>query len=1100
MKEVLKTYLANHSTQSLIKELQKPKAKAVLRSCVGSSFAFTVASVDSVLRNKNHLLIAESMQEAAYLTNDLEELLQDEKEDYTTKHVVFYPTLYTKQGGKEKINIDNSILRLQVLNRLNRGEKLIVVTYSESIEEKVVKKDFLKNRQIFLRKKEELDVENLIAQLDDYGFEYVDFVVSGGQYALRGSIIDVFSFDRQLPYRIELNGDEIESIRSFDIATQMSIEEKESLLIIPNLEKENETEKVSLFSYFDKDTLIWTKNLPVALENIAEVYEAKTMQETYLTRKEIVESISKYSTIEIGLVFQKEQDTDFEFYTSLQPSFNQDFSLFADKLEELSLQGYDNMFFVRDDKQKQRIENIISEYKQRDKILKVRYLDFSLSSGFIDNENKRSYFTDHQLFNRYNRYHIQNNTDKRESLTIDELINLKPGDYVVHMDYGVGKFSGLEKLTNNGKVQEAIRLIYKNNDILYVSIHSLHKISRYTSSDGIEPKLNRLGSSAWQTLKEKTKKKVKDIAKDLIKLYAQRKASKGFAFSADSYLQNELEASFMYEDTPDQYKAVKAVKKDMELSFPMDRLVCGDVGFGKTEVAIRASFKAVNDSKQVAVLVPTTILAFQHYKTFSERLKNMPCRVDYLNRFRTAKEKTQILKDLKEGRIDILVGTHAMVSKNVEFKDLGLLIIDEEQKFGVSVKEKIKQLKVNIDTLTLTATPIPRTLQFSLMGARDLSVINTPPPNRQPISTQIVNGLDEDILRKAIVNELNRGGQVFFVHNRIQNLENIRTLLNKLVPQARIVVGHGQMDGKELEKIMMDFINEQYDILLSTTIIENGLDIPNVNTIFINDAQNYGLSDLHQLRGRVGRSNKKSYCYLIIPSENILTEQAYKRLQAISEFSSIGSGFALSMRDLDIRGAGNILGAEQSGFISDIGYDTYNKILQEAMEELKENDYAYLYKEEKKDFVKECLVETDMEVLIPDNYISNVTERFKIYKELDSMSEEEDLQRLTKELRDRFGKIPQQTLDLFDIVRIRKMAKLLAVENLKLKRSKAQLTFVKNKESKFYYSDKFQRIILFANQFPTRCLIKEENQTLTLVVNDIKSVSQAKKMFEYLLK
>lgn len=1100
MKEVLKTYLANHSTQSLIKELQKPKAKAVLRSCVGSAFAFTVASVDSVLRNKNHLLIAESMQEAAYLTNDLEELLQDEKEDYTTKHVVFYPALYTKQGGKEKINIDNSILRLQVLNRLNRGEKLIVVTYSESIEEKVVKKDFLKNRQIFLRKKEELDVENLIAQLDDYGFEYVDFVVAGGQYALRGSIIDVFSFDRQLPYRIELNGDEIESIRSFDIATQMSIEEKESLLIIPNLEEENEAEKVSLFSYFDKDSLIWTKNLPVALENTAELYEAKTMQETYLTRKEIVESISKYSTIEIGLVFQKEQDTDFEFYTSLQPSFNQDFSLFADKLEELSLQGYDNMFFVRDDKQKQRIENIINEYKQRDKILKVRYLDFSLSSGFIDNENKRSYFTDHQLFNRYNRYHIQNNTDKRESLTIDELINLKPGDYVVHMDYGVGKFSGLEKLTNNGKVQEAIRLIYKNNDILYVSIHSLHKISRYTSSDGTEPKLNRLGSSAWQTLKEKTKKKVKDIAKDLIKLYAQRKASKGFAFSADSYLQNELEASFMYEDTPDQYKAVKAVKRDMELSFPMDRLVCGDVGFGKTEVAIRASFKAVNDSKQVAVLVPTTILAFQHYKTFSERLKNMPCRVDYLNRFRTAKEKTQILKDLKEGRIDILVGTHAMVSKNVEFKDLGLLIIDEEQKFGVSVKEKIKQLKVNIDTLTLTATPIPRTLQFSLMGARDLSVINTPPPNRQPISTQIVNGLDEDILRKAIVNELNRGGQVFFVHNRIQNLENIRTLLNKLVPQARIVVGHGQMDGKELEKIMMDFINEQYDILLSTTIIENGLDIPNVNTIFINDAQNYGLSDLHQLRGRVGRSNKKSYCYLIIPSENILTEQAYKRLQAISEFSSIGSGFALSMRDLDIRGAGNILGAEQSGFISDIGYDTYNKILQEAMEELKENDYAYLYKEEKKDFVKECLVETDMEVLIPDNYISNVTERFKIYKELDSMSEEEDLQRLTKELRDRFGKIPQQTLDLFDIVRIRKMAKLLAVENLKLKRSKAQLIFVKNKESKFYSSDKFQRIILFANQFPTRCLIKEENQTLTLVVNDIKSVSQAKKMFEYLLK
>lgn len=1098
MKEVVKTYLANHSTELLIKELQKPKAKVVLRSCVGSAFAFAVASVGTALKNKNHLLIVESMQEAAYLANDLEELLQDEKEDYSSKHIVFYPTLYTKQSHKEKINIDNSILRLQVLNRLNKGEKLIVVAYPESVGEKVVKKNSLKNRQILLRKKEELDVENLIAQLDDYGFEYVDFVVEGGQYALRGSIIDVFSFDRQLPYRIELDGEKIESIRSFDIATQMSMEEKENLLIIPNLEEKEDEEKVSLFSYFDKDTLIWTKNLPVALENIAEVYEAKSMKETFLIRKEVVESISEFSTIESGLVFQKEKSTVFDFYTSLQPSFKQDFSLFADKLEELSLQGYDNMFFVRDDKQKQRIENIINEYKQRDKILKVRYLDFSLSSGFIDNENKRSYFTDHQLFNRYNRYHIQNNTDKRESLTIDELINLKPGDYVVHMDYGVGKFSGLEKLTNNGKVQEAIRLIYKNNDILYVSIHSLHKISRYTSSDATEPKLNRLGSSAWQTLKDRTKKKVKDIAKDLIKLYAQRKASKGFAFSADSYLQNELEASFIYEDTPDQYKAVRAVKKDMELSFPMDRLVCGDVGFGKTEVAIRAAFKAVNDSKQVAVLVPTTILAFQHYKTFSERLKNMPCRVDYLNRFRTSKEKTQILKDLKDGRIDILVGTHAMVSKNVEFKDLGLLIIDEEQKFGVSVKEKIKQLKVNVDTLTLTATPIPRTLQFSLMGARDLSVINTAPPNRQPISTQIVSGLDEDVLRKAIVNELNRGGQVFFVHNRIQNLENIRSFLNKLVPQARIAVGHGQMDGKELEKIMMDFINEQYDILLSTTIIENGLDIPNVNTILINDAQNYGLSDLHQLRGRVGRSNKKAYCYLIIPSENILTEQAYKRLQAISEFSSIGSGFALSMRDLDIRGAGNILGAEQSGFITDIGYDTYNKILQEAMEELKENDYAYLYPKENKDFVKECLVETDMEVLIPDNYISNVTERFKIYKELDSISEEEDLQRLTKELRDRFGKIPQQTLELFDVVRIRKMAKLLAVENLKLKKGKAQLTFVKDKESKFYSSEKFQRIILFANQFPARCLLKEENQSLMLIVNDIKTVSQAKKMFEYL--
>ncbi|MDO5760020.1 MAG: transcription-repair coupling factor [Bacteroidota bacterium] len=1099
MREVLETYLKNPNITLLAKELEDPRVKILLNSCVGSCFAFVVASLDILLKNRTHLLIAESMQEAAYLANDLEELLQDEKEDYTKKHILFYPSLSTKQKGVKEENSDNSILRLQVLNRLSKGEKLIVVAYPESIEEKVVEPTSLRTKEIRLQKGENLDLEKLIADLDDYGFEYTDFVVEGGQYALRGGIIDIFSFAYTEPYRIELNGDRIESIRTFDIATQISIEEKDSFLILPDLEHD-EKKKISLFSYFDKDSIVWAKNLTVALESCSKKYESLQMQKNYLTRDEVIESISSFAMVETGLAFQKSHTLSLDFYTDMQPSFNQDFSLFADKLEELSLQGYDNVFFVRDDKQKQRIQNIITEYKNKEKILRVRYFDFSISAGFIDNDNKKSYLTDHQLFNRYNRYRIKNNVDKKESLTIDELINLKPGDYVTHMDYGVGKFSGLEKLNNNGKIQEAIRLIYKNNDILYVSIHSLHKISRYTSSDGIEPKLNKLGSSAWQTLKEKTKKKVKDIAKDLIKLYAQRKASKGFAFSSDSYLQNELEASFIYEDTPDQYKAVKAVKKDMELSYPMDRLICGDVGFGKTEVAVRAAFKAVNDSKQVAVLVPTTILAFQHYKTFSERLKNMPCHVDYLNRFRSSKEKTQILKDLKNGRIDIIIGTHAIVSKNIEFKDLGLLIIDEEQKFGVSVKEKIKQMKVNVDTLTLTATPIPRTLQFSLMGARDLSVINTAPPNRQPITTQIVNGLDQDILRKAIVNELNRGGQVFFVHNRIQNLENIRTLLNKLVPQARIAIGHGQMEGKVLEQIMMDFINEQYDILLSTTIVENGLDIPNANTIIINDAQNYGLSDLHQLRGRVGRSNKKAYCYLVVPSENILTQQAYKRLQAISEFSSIGSGFALSMRDLDIRGAGNILGAEQSGFISDIGYDTYNKILQEAMEELKENDYAYLYQQEKRDFVKDCLVETDMEVLIPDNYISNVTERFKIYKELDSMNEEEDLQRLERELRDRFGKIPQQTLDLFDIVRIRKMAKLLAVENLKLKKEKAQLIFVRNKNSEFYSSEKFQRIILFANQFPTRCLLKEENQSLILIVKDIKSVGQAKKMFEYLLK
>ncbi len=1130
MKKVVETYIKSKTIQALAEEIKKDNANIFLNSCVGSAFAFVVSSIDTILNHKTHLVIMETKEEAAYFCNDLETLLDDEQGDYSTKHVVFYPAATDKQ----KRSNDSTALKLQVLNRLNKEENLIVVSYPEAIEERVVQKQALDERKIVLKQGQKLSIDDLISELDDYGFECVDFVVDSGQYAIRGGILDVYSFADQLPYRIEMNGDSVESLRTFDIASQLSIEEKESFIIIPNLQQiqlEISNEKLenwggfkedsqiiarnfgleSLFSYLKSDTVIWTRNLSICLEKVSTSFEASQMKDNYLTRGELTDSISKFSLIQTGLYFGNKGNKTFYFSTSLQPSFNLDFSLFADKLEDLSLQGYDNMFFVRDEKQRQRIENIIKEYESDGKIIKVRFLDYSISAGFTDNELKQSLFTDHQLFNRYNRYHIQDNVDKRESITIDELINLKPGDYVTHIDYGVGKFSGLEKLNNNGREQEAIRLIYKNNDILYVSIHSLHKISRYTSNEGTEPKLNRLGSSTWQTLKERTKKKVKDIAKDLIKLYAQRKASKGFAFSVDSYLQNTLEASFIYEDTPDQYKATKAVKRDMEQDYPMDRLVCGDVGFGKTEVAIRAAFKAVNDSKQVAVLVPTTILAFQHYKTFSERLKNMPCKVDYLNRFRSSKEKKEILQNLKSGKIDILIGTHAIVSKNVEFKDLGLLIIDEEQKFGVSIKEKLKQMKVNVDTLTLTATPIPRTLQFSLMGARDLSVINTPPPNRQPITTEIIsigfNDKNDSLsrkgtelsgsqmqIKKAIVNELNRGGQVFFVHNRVQSLENVYSLIKKLVPQARIAIGHGQMDGKELEKIMMDFINEEYDILLSTTIVENGLDIPNVNTIIINEAQNYGLSDLHQLRGRVGRSNKKAYCYLLIPSEEILTDQAYKRLQAICEFSSIGSGFALSMRDLDIRGAGNILGAEQSGFISDIGYDTYNKILLEAIEELRESDFSSLYPQQEKDYVKECIIETDLEVLIPDKYISNITERFKIYKELDSFSTEEELISLQKELRDRFGKIPQQTLDLFDIVRIRKMAKDMAVEKLVLKRDKAQLTFVRNKESKFYASEKFQHVLLFANQFANRCLLKEENDSLTLVIKDVKTVSQAKQI------
>ncbi|MCF0210200.1 MAG: transcription-repair coupling factor [Bacteroidales bacterium] len=1125
MKRVVEAYSETEVVKSLVKDITKQGARIHLNNPAGSCFAFIVAATKLLSKDFNHIILLADKEEAAYFCNDLEELFDETELDYTRKNILFYPATHKRPYTYDTTKNANTILRLEALNRINNGENLVVVTYPEAITEKVVSKKLLENKSTTLHKGDEISVDFLIDVLDNYGFERVDFVSQSGEYAIRGGIIDIFSYSEQKPYRIEMNGDEIESLRNFDISSQISIEEKEKFVIVPDLQASVPIGGDSLyttiesrsdfFSFFPANTIVWTKDLGIALEKVAREYalaeklfddEQKLVQqlppkEVYSNKDEVFNALLKRSVVETGISAIPEEHKVVNYSTEPQPMFNKSFDLFADNLQELTVQGYDNMFLVKDAKQQARVERIIQEYVDRDKIIKVSYLPFSISSGFIDHEQRLAYFTDHQLFNRYHKYRIQDNSSDNEKLTLEDLITLKPGDYVTHIDYGVGKFAGLEKINNNGREQEAIRLIYKNEDILYVSIHALHKISRYTGKEGVEPKLNRLGSNAWQQLKDKTKRKVKDIAKDLIALYAQRKASLGFRFSADSYLQNELEASFMYEDTPDQYKATKAVKHDMEQPYPMDRLVCGDVGFGKTEVAIRAAFKAVADSKQVAVLVPTTILAFQHYKTFSERLKDMPCRVDYLNRFRTAKEKTQILKDLQEGKIDILIGTHAIASKEIKYKDLGLLIIDEEQKFGVGVKEKIKQMKVNIDTLTLTATPIPRTLQFSLMGARDLSVISTPPPNRQPINTDVVT-FNEDIIRDAIMFELSRGGQVFFVHNRVQNIMEVASFLNRLVPDAKIGIAHGQMDGKALENVMMDFINEEYDILLSTTIVENGLDIPNANTIIINNAQNYGLSDLHQLRGRVGRNNKKAFCYLLVPGEHLMTDQAYKRLQAIGEFSSIGSGFSIAMRDLDIRGAGNILGAEQSGFISEIGYDMYNKILAEAMQELKENDFKDLYADEvedSKEFVKDCTIETDLEVLIPDSYITNITERLKIYKELDSISEEKELQTLQKELKDRFGKIPHETLELFDVVRLRKMAKSMAVEKLVLKRDKCIITFTTNQSSVFYSSDKFQRVLLYVNQFPQSCQMKETNGILTLSIQNIKTVLQAKRIFEYLL-
>ncbi len=1117
MKDVVANYSASSKVRELVSSIEgiqaneNSKTKVAISTLVGSSFAFIVAAAVNLTKKNNHLVILPDKESAAYFANDLEALFEESDKDYTQKSILFYPATNKKPYSSDRTENANIILRLETLNRLNNGERLVVVTYPEAVCEKVAGKKEIQNKSTTIQVNDSLSIDNLIDILDEYHFERVDFVTQSGQYAIRGGIIDIFSYSLQKPARIEMLGDDIESIRMFDIVSQMSINKIDKLVVVPNLQSEEnakDNKLQNLLSYFGKDTIVWAKELAITARRIEEYFALadktfKDLQSTitslpptelYCSKDEVFTLLNKYVLIETGLKYYDNGYMDFEYSTQLQPAFNQNIDLLADNLEQYSLDKYQNYFSVKDDKQKERIEKIIAQYTSQGRLIYVGYLPFTISEGFIDNETKQLYFTDHQLFNRYHKYFVQDSSQDSKRLTLEDLMALKPGDYVTHIDYGVGVFSGLEKINNNGKIQEAIRLIYKNNDVLYVSIHSLHKISRYSSAEGTEPKLNRLGSNAWQQLKQKTKKKVKDIARDLIKLYAQRKASKGFAYSQDNYLQHELEASFVFEDTPDQYKATKAVKNDMQKPYPMDRLVCGDVGFGKTEVAIRAAFKAVCDSKQVAVLVPTTILAFQHYKTFSERLKNMPCRVDYLNRFRTAKEKSQVLKDLQDGKIDILIGTHKIVGKEVKFKDLGLLIIDEEQKFGVSMKEKLRQMKVNIDTLTLSATPIPRTLQFSLMGARDLSVMTTPPANRQPVETEVCT-FDENVIRDAVLRELSRGGQVFFVNNRVQNIYSVASMIERLVPNARVCVGHGQMEGTQLENIMMDFINEEYDVLVATTIVENGLDIPNANTIIINDAQNYGLSDLHQLRGRVGRSNKKSYCYLLVPSKEIMTEQAHKRLSAIEEFSSIGSGFAIAMRDLDIRGAGNILGAEQSGFISEIGYEMYNKILAEAMQELREEDISFAHTSDEFPMLQKELttIETDLEVLIPDYYITNITERLKIYKQLDSTVEESELQQLQKELADRFGKIPVQTLYLFEIVRLRKVASNLSIEKLLLKRGKMTLNF---KSSAISFTDKswFQNVLLFVNQYPQYCELKELGDVLQVVIDKVKTVKQAKEI------
>ncbi|MCQ2297365.1 MAG: transcription-repair coupling factor [Bacteroidales bacterium] len=1099
-------YYKSSIVKSLLTLADKPQARIHIDGLVGSLPTTICATIAVERPTSSILMIAPSKEEAYYLLNDIESLLGETDADLEQKRALLFPTTYRKPYQSDEVDNANVLQRSEVVRQLSNGRKLIVVTYPDALCEKIISKTTLKEHTLEINRGGRLDIDFVMDMLQEYDFERTDFVVEPGQFAVRGGIIDVFSYADEHPYRIEFYGEEIDSLRTFDPVTQLSIKQLDSITILPNLDnRENAIveQKVPLVHYFGSQDMVWMQGLMFICETIEkgfatarQEYEKKTSpiahlkpEELYCSANEFLKLLLECKIIEYGNSVYFTKAERLKCSSEVQPTFNKQFDLLEKCLNDYTERGYEMMIGVTNEKQRMRLEKLFDEGT----CPACQLVDINLNHGFIDHDEHLLCFTDHEIFERYHKYTVHDLQNNREALTLKELFELKPGDFVTHIDYGVGRFSGLEKIDNNGKEQEVIRLTYKNNDTLYISIHGLHKISRYVGKEGVAPTLSRLGSSSWQVLKQKTKKQVKDIARDLIALYAKRRASKGFAFSADSYLQNELEASFFYEDTPDQYKATRDVKHDMESTVPMDRLICGDVGFGKTEVAIRAAFKAVCDSKQVAVLVPATILAFQHYNTFCERLKGMPVRVDYLNRFRTTKEKNQIFKDVESGKIDILIGTHAILNKNLKFHDLGLLIIDEEQKFGVSAKEKLRQLKVNVDCLTLTATPIPRTLQFSMMGARDLSVIQTPPPNRQPIETEL-SEFNETLILDAITYELSRGGQVFFINNRVENLTEIAGMINRLVPDASVAIGHGQMDGKEVEEVLMRFMEGEIDILVATSIIENGLDIPNANTMIINNAQNFGLSDLHQMRGRVGRSNKKAFCYLMIPGFSMLTEEAQKRLRAIEEFSTIGSGFNIAMRDLDIRGAGNILGAEQSGFISDIGYDMYQKILDEAIEELKETDFADLFYQEaaeKKEYVRECLIETDLEVLIPDHYVTNISQRLLLYKQLNDITTDEDLDQYREQLIDRFGPVPQSTQELILTIKLRRIAKEFGIEKLALRQDKMVCFFVANQDNPFYKSTNFSKMIRFASAHPQSVHLKETKDRLSLVCDNIKSIYEA---------
>ncbi len=1098
---LVRIYSEDERCRRIAEGLDRSGVRIGLTEPVGASAALVGGAV-ALQRDATHLFAFPTKEEAAYFFNDLDNL------PFPDLNVWFLPPSFRTRADSEQQEEGNAQHRTEVLDQIRRREgPKAVVTYGEAIAEKVVQREALGKNTYEVFRGEKYSIDFLNELLIEHGFEKVDHVHRPGQFSVRGGILDVFSYSDEHPYRIEFFGEEVDSIRSFNPVDQLSIEKHDKAIIIPNTAEEfGDGDRVGLLEFLGEEAVVWAMEFQTLIGAVGETYESArnaieeqdeeadrtAPEKLFITGKEFQEALQGHALVDMAGKKMEDPDLRVNMGCKPQPAVNKNFDILSKKLQENAEEGLSNLITAVNSKQVERFQRI---FEDRGETVPVDVITLELSEGFIDPVAGLACFTDHQIFERYHRYHLREGfRKKQERITLKELNELEPGDYVVHIDHGIGQFDGLERVEVNGKEQEAVRLSYKDNDVLYVSIHALHRISRYTGKEGKQPSVHKLGSGAWKKLKSRTKKKVKEVAFDLINLYAKRKATKGFVFSPDSYLQNELEASFIYEDTPDQSKATQAVKEDMEKEMPMDRLVCGDVGFGKTEVAIRAAFKAVADNKQVAILAPTTILSLQHYKSFRERLKDFPCSVGILNRFRSAAEQRETKEKMKEGKLDIVIGTHKLLNKNIEFKDLGLLVVDEEQKFGVSSKEKLKTLKANVDTLTLTATPIPRTLQFSLMGARDLSIINTPPPNRYPIHTHH-QAFNTDAIRVAIEHELSRGGQVFFIHDRIKNINEVYNLVKKFAPEAKVAIGHGQMKGDQLENVMMDFVEGRYDVLVCTTIIENGIDIPNANTMIINDAQNFGLSDLHQLRGRVGRSNKKAYCYLLTPPVQNLTEDARKRLKAIEQFSELGSGFNIAMRDLDIRGAGDLLGAEQSGFINEIGYEMYQKVLNEAITELKQNEFKELFEAEQAEgdvqYVDHCQIETDLEVLIPGDYVNNTNERLSLYQHLDNITDEEELKKFEAELIDRFGPVPEPAKDLFNVIRIRWMARDMGFQKLVMKSGKMLGYFIADQDSPYFQSDRFATVLEYVKNHPRQCEMKERKGKPIITFDAVESVSEA---------